>query len=296
MLGLTVIVLLGIFYVTGRCFIGRKSVLVLDFGIVHGEEALKGADVFPTEASLVMPSSGVAIEDHPDGVNGVRRSLGQLYEFVRLQGQSRSFRYWKGLHSRFDDRISELALEVVNVAIVEFWQFTRRIYLTMRRFRVRQNSNYKHARHDRGVAGPLIYYRKTNFQRLIYMEGVRCSNQSNVSDDKLRPELQGKSVALNFGLTTNDAQLSVSSDSVSSADNSERDADHKLPHHWRIPAFAVGVLLFILGNFLTDYGAKFSEDCRIVGGRWHKYGWLYLGGFTVLAGLILMISIVPFVL
>jgi len=180
----------GIFYVIGRCSTGNESVLVFDFGILHRDEALVARRIFSTESGFAISPSAIPIKDHTDSVDGMCRSFCQLLNLVGLQEQSRSFRDWYSLHPRFDDRTSELALEVVKVAVLKFRQFARRAYLTLGECRIRQDSDYKNARYDRGIVSPFVDYGESNFKRLVYVEGVGRSNQSNISHNQVRAELQ----------------------------------------------------------------------------------------------------------
>jgi hypothetical protein len=157
MLSLTLATLRSyIFYVIGRCSTGNESVLVFDFGILHRDEALVARHIFSTESGFAISPSAIPIKDHTDSVDGMCRSFCQLLNLVGLQEQSRSFRDWYSLHPRFDDRTSELALEVGKVAVLKFRQFARRAYLTLGECRIRQDSDYKNARYDRGIVSPLL--------------------------------------------------------------------------------------------------------------------------------------------
>jgi hypothetical protein len=102
MLGLTLAVIVGTLWVTGRRF-ADESVRVFEFGIVHREEALVVGHVFSTETGFAMSPSAIPIKDHTDSVDGVRRPFFQLLNLMGLQRQSRSFRDWYSLHPCFDD-------------------------------------------------------------------------------------------------------------------------------------------------------------------------------------------------
>ena len=172
----------------------------------------------------------------------------------------------------------------VNVAFVEFWQFVRRAYLAMGQFSEWQDFNYEIAVQDRGIARAFIHYRKRHFQRLAYVEGIGRSYQSNVSNDQLRAVLQTQ-------LLPNDDELPTSKGGIESADYEESDSAE--PERRGIPAFVIGVFLFLAGNFFVHYGAKRAENRRLILFGWHKYGLLGVGFLLLLCGLTLMF-LIPF--
>jgi hypothetical protein len=122
---------------------------------------------------------------------------------------------------------------------------------------------------------PLTHTRRNNFRK----NSVGATKTNFSTQTALR----------NVSLPTDRVQL----DSVCCTDKREHDTD---PKRWRIPVIPVDMLLFIVGNFLANYGAKFTEDRRKVGRRWHEQWRLRLGGLTLSLGLLVMGSIVPFVL
>jgi len=274
-------------WVTGRCF-ANESVRVFEFGIVHRDEARIDRHIFSTETGFAISPSAIPIKDHSDRPDGMRRSICcQLSQFFGIQIEPHPFTDRQSLHPRFDDGAApELTLKVVNVALFEFWHFARGVYLTMRQFSIRQDFDYEIARYDRGIAGALIHYRKRDFQRLAYLEGVRCPNQSNVSHDKLRVELQAE-------LLANDDQLPTSKGSIESTNYEQSDSAE--PERWSVPAFVIGVLLFLSGNLFVHYGAERAENGGLISFGWHKY-WLLVCGFLCLLGGLTLMFLVPFLI
>ncbi|MGB0060805.1 hypothetical protein [Candidatus Binatus sp.] len=102
-----------------------------------------------------------------------------------------------------------------------------------------------------------------------------------------------QSIVRGFSLATDYDQLPTRKECIASTNYKESDGAE--PERWSIPAFIVGVLLFLAGNLFTHYGAERFEDCGLVRRRWHEYDLLILGFLCLLGGLVLMF-IIPFLI
>ena len=96
-----------------------------------------------------------------------------------------------------------------------------------------------------------------------------------------------------LSLLPNDDQLPASKERVESTNYEESDSAE--PERWSIPAFVIGVFLFLAGNIFVHYGAERAENCRLVRLGWHEY-WLLLLGFLSLLGGLTMMFLVPFLI
>ncbi len=106
------------------------------------------------------------------------------------------------------------------------------------------------------------------------------------SENYLRPLAEHE----HFVLATDYDQLPTSEERIESADYEK--SDRAEPEGWSIPAFIVGVLLFLAGNLFVHYGAERFENCGLVRRGWYEYDLLLLGFVFLFCGLALMF-IVP---
>ena len=213
-----------------------------------------------------------------------RLSRCQLSQFVGSQIEHLSLPDWPSLQPCFDDGATpQFLLKVVKLTLVKFWPFVWLGYLNLRQFSKRQNFDNEIAVQNLGVVSPFVDYGESNFKGLIYVKGRR-SNQSNISHDQVWAELQ-------TDLLPNDAQLPASKDRIERADYDQPDATN--PERWSIPAFIVGVFLFLAGNLFVYYGAERAENRCLIGFGWNKYG-LLIGAFLCLLGGLTLMFLVPF--
>jgi hypothetical protein len=101
----------------------------------------------------------------------------------------------------------------------------------------------------------------------------------------------------NLGLRSNRVQLTPGNDGVTSTDDDESKSEAEVdPKRYRIPVFAIGVLLFSADNFLGYYCAERFENGSLKRRGWNENSLWCPSAVCIFAGLSLMCLIVPFVL